>query len=90
MKFVFIGLSITSSWGNGHATTYRGLLKELAALGHQVTFLEKDVHYYAAHRDMPNPEFCKLGLYGSTRELQEDYEPEVAAADVVVVGSYVQ
>ena len=90
MKFVFIGLSITSSWGNGHATTYRGLIKELAALGHEVTFLEKDVHYYAAHRDLPNPEFCKLGLYGSNRQLKEDYEAEVAEADVVIVGSYVQ
>lgn len=90
MKFVFIGLSITSSWGNGHATTYRGLLKELRALGHEITFLEKDVYYYAAYRDMPNPEFCKLGLYASLQQLKEDYEREVAEANVVIVGSYVQ
>lgn len=89
MKFVFIGLSISSSWGNGHATTYRGLIKELSALGHEVTFLEKNVPYYAANRDMPRPEFCKLGLYNSNCELKEYYSHEVAEADVVIVGSYV-
>src|SRR4051812_29881107 len=39
MKIVILGLSITSSWGNGHATTYRGLVRELAAQGHDVLFL---------------------------------------------------
>ncbi|WP_424492876.1 CgeB family protein [Salinimicrobium sp. GXAS 041] len=90
MKFVIIGLSVTSSWGNGHATTYRALLKELKALGHDILFLEKDVPYYAENRDMPNPEFCKLGLYKTNEELKEDYASEVAEADVVIVGSYVQ
>ncbi|GHA45460.1 glycosyl transferase [Salinimicrobium marinum] len=90
MKFVIIGLSVTSSWGNGHATTYRALLKELAALGHDILFLEKDVPYYAGNRDMPNPEFCKLGLYNTNEELKKDYATEVAEADVVIVGSYVQ
>ena len=42
MKIVILGLSITSSWGNGHATTFRGLVRELAALGHEVLFLERD------------------------------------------------
>lgn len=90
MKFVIIGLSVTSSWGNGHATTYRALLKELSALGHDILFLEKDVPYYAGNRDMPNSEFCKLGLYKTNEELKEDYASEVAEADVVIVGSYVQ
>ncbi len=90
MKFVIIGLSITSSWGNGHATTYRALLKELAALGHDILFLEKDVPYYANNRDLPQPEFCTVGLYKTNEELKTDYRKEVAEADVVIVGSFVQ
>ena len=90
MKFVVIGLSVTSSWGNGHATTYRALLKELKKLGHEILFLEKDVPYYAENRDMPNPEFCELGLYKSEEELKKNYADEVAEADVVIVGSYVK
>ena len=90
MKFVIIGLSVTSSWGNGHATTYRALLKELKVLGHDILFLEKDVPWYSGHRDMPNPEFCRLGLYKSNEELKADYKKEVSEADVVIVGSYVQ
>ncbi|WZL90584.1 glycosyltransferase [Salinimicrobium sp. 3283s] len=90
MKFVIIGLSVTSSWGNGHATTYRALLKELKALGHDILFLEKDVPWYSPHRDMPAPDFCKVGLYKTNEELKTDYKKEVAEADVVIVGSYVQ
>ncbi|KTD19051.1 CgeB family protein [Legionella jordanis] len=90
MKFAVIGLSITSSWGNGHATTYRALLKEIAKAGHEILFLERDVPYYAANRDLPNPDFCSLKLYGSNEELFNLYEKDIAAADVVIVGSYVQ
>ena len=90
MKFVVIGLSITSSWGNGHATTYRGLLKELSGMGHDILFLERDVPYYACSRDMPHPDFCGLALYQSNEELMKYYEKEVTSADVVIVGSYVQ
>jgi spore maturation protein CgeB len=90
MKIVIIGLSITSSWGNGHATTYRGLVKELSKLGHDILFLEKDVPWYASHRDLPKPEFCRLGLYKTNQELWQDYNLEVVNADVVIVGSYVQ
>lgn len=90
MKFVIIGLSVTSSWGNGHATTYRALLKELKALGHEILFLEKDVPWYAGNRDLPNPEFCRLGLYKTNEDLYSDYKHEVAEADVIIVGSYVQ
>lgn len=89
MKFVIIGLSVTSSWGNGHATTYRALLGELELLGHDILFLEKDVPYYAGNRDLPQPQFCRLGLYKTNEELKEKYEKEVSEADVVIVGSYV-
>lgn len=90
MKIVIIGLSVTSSWGNGHATTYRALLKELKSLGHEILFLEKDVPWYSGNRDLPNPNFCRLGLYKTNEELYADYNQEVAEADVVIVGSYVQ
>ena len=89
MKFVILGLSITSSWGNGHATTYRALLKELSALGHDILFLEQDVPWYAGNRDLEHPDFCSLGLYPSLEGLQQQYRQEVAEADVVIVGSYV-
>lgn len=89
LSLVFLGLSITSSWGNGHATTYRGLVRELAARGHDILFLERDVPWYAPHRDLPEPPGCRLALYGSLGELQDCYGEEIAAADAVIVGSYV-
>jgi spore maturation protein CgeB len=89
LRFVVLGLSITSSWGNGHATTYRGLLRELTARGHDVLFLERDVPWYAAHRDMPDPPFCRLALYSSLQELKDRHAADVRDADVVIVGSYV-
>jgi spore maturation protein CgeB len=89
LRFVVIGLSITSSWGNGHATTYRGLLRELAARGHHVLFLERDVPWYAAHRDMPAPTFCETRLYTSLAELKRRHTGAVRTADVVIVGSFV-
>src|ERR671918_752564 len=52
LRIVFLGLSITSSWGNGHATTYRGLVRELGAQGHDVLFLERDASWYASNRDL--------------------------------------
>src|SRR5436309_11196712 len=89
MKIVILGLSITSSWGNGHATTYRSLLRELAARGHDVLFLERDLPYYAANRDLPEPPHGKTVLYGSLEELFDRHEESVSRADLVVVGSYV-
>ena len=58
LNIVILGLSITSSWGNGHATTYRALAKALADLCHSVTFLERDVPRYREHRDLENPTYC--------------------------------
>jgi spore maturation protein CgeB len=89
MRIVILGLSITSSWGNGHATTYRGLVRELAARGHDVLFLERDVPWYAAHRDLPRPPFCATRLYARLDELREQYAGDVREADCVIVGSYV-
>jgi spore maturation protein CgeB len=89
MKLVVLGLSLSSSWGNGHATTYRALLRAFAARGHQVTFLERDVPWYAAHRDLERPEFCKLAFYRDLSELTARWRSAVAQADAVMVGSYV-
>jgi spore maturation protein CgeB len=89
LDVVFLGLSITSSWGNGHATTYRGLVRELSARGHRVLFLERDVPWYAANRDLPAPPYGETRLYGSREELADRFGTRIAAADFVVVGSYV-
>lgn len=89
MNIVILGLSITSSWGNGHATTYRGVVRELAARGHDVLFLERNQPWYAENRDLPTPPFCRTELYTSVRDLQERFTAEVRNADCVVVGSYV-
>jgi spore maturation protein CgeB len=89
VRLVFLGLSITSSWGNGHATNYRGLLRALDERGHDVLFLERDVPWYAAARDLTSPSFCRTELYGSLEELFDRFTDEVAGADAVVIGSYV-
>ncbi len=87
-NIVFIGLSLSSSWGNGHATTYRSLLRGLAALGHRLTFLERDVPWYAGNRDLPDPDFCALHYYRSVGDLTAHHGLLLATADAVVVGSY--
>lgn len=89
MKIAILGLSITSSWGNGHATTYRALVSALAARGHAVLFLERDVPWYAAHRDLPRPTFCDLGLYDGLEALDARYGEAVRDADLAILGSYV-
>lgn len=89
MEIAILGLSITSSWGNGHATTFRGLVRELNKKGHKVTFLEREVPWYASHRDLANPPFCKTILYQSVDDLKTNYAATVADADLVIVGSYV-
>ena len=89
MNIVFLGLSVTSSWGNGHATNYRALMRCLSHSGHDVTFLERDVPWYAQQRDLPNPPWGHTHLYGSVDELRREHADRVAAADAVIVGSYV-
>src|SRR5436189_2344987 len=89
LDIVILGLSITSSWGNGHATTYRGLVRELCRRGHDVLFLEHDKPWYAANRDMPEPPFGRTALYESVADLQGRFVNEVMEADAVIVGSYV-
>jgi spore maturation protein CgeB len=89
MKVVFLGLSITSSWGNGHATNYRALVRELDARGHDVLFLERDAPWYEAQRDLARPPWGRTCLYRSLDELRDRFGGKVREADLVVVGSYV-
>ena len=89
MKLVVLGLSLSSSWGNGHATTYRALLEAFAARGHTVAFLERDVPWYRGdRRDLVEPTYCALTFYDDLAGL-EPHRAMVASADAVIVGSYV-
>ncbi len=89
LKITILGLSITSSWGNGHATTYRSLVKALAKRGHQVTFLERNMPWYANQRDLHSFPYCTIKLYNSVDELKSIYRTNVEDADCVIVGSFV-
>lgn len=89
MKIVFIGLTISSSWGNGHATTYRGLLGELGSMGHEVYFLEHDKPWYSNNRDFDQSEDYQLEFYSSREELEKKFESHVRSAHFIIVGSYV-
>ncbi|MBZ9677595.1 glycosyltransferase [Mesorhizobium sp. ES1-1] len=89
LDIVFLGLSLSSSWGNGHATTFRGLLRGLNELGHRVIFLERDVPWYAQHRDLHDPDFCALRYYDRVDDLRRSHERELQRADIVVMGSFV-
>lgn len=86
LNVVVLGLSITSSWGNGHATTYRSLLGGLCELGHRVLFLERDQPWYADNRDAPGG---VAQLYRDVTDLKRRFTNEVRNADLVIVGSYV-
>jgi spore maturation protein CgeB len=89
VKIVILGLSITSSWGNGHATTYRALVRELVRRGHDLLFLERDQSWYAENRDLPRPPFGRTELYRSVREVRARFGSEIRDADCVILGSFV-
>lgn len=88
MKLVIFGLTVSSSWGNGHATIWRALCGALARQGHQVTFFERDVSYYAQHRDLQKTQGYELVLYPSWSALEEEAERAVNTADAAIVTSY--
>ncbi|HEU5401482.1 MAG TPA: glycosyltransferase [Terriglobales bacterium] len=88
MKLVICGLSITSSWGNGHATTFRALLRALHARGWQIVFFERDVEWYASNRDLPEPSFCRVVLYADWKKILPRLRSELSDADVAMIGSY--
>ncbi len=88
MKIVIFGLSITSSWGNGHATTFRALARALGSRGHRIVFFEHDLEWYASNRDLPNPEFCTVNIFARWKEVLPAVRRELADCDVAIVGSY--
>jgi spore maturation protein CgeB len=89
VKITLFGLTLSSSWGNGHATPYRAILRALHRLGHRVTFYERDVPYYARHRDFLQWDYCDLKLYSCWDAVRGEALAEAAESDVVMTASYV-
>src|SRR5438270_10858272 len=89
MRILICGLSITSSWGNGHATTYRGLVRGLLEQGHDVWFFEREQSWYANNRDLRASSYENICLYTNLSELKENFSEQFQNADLVIVGSYV-
>jgi spore maturation protein CgeB len=88
MKIVVFGLTISSSWGNGHATLWRGLSRALARRGHHVVFFERDQPFYAGNRDLFEVPGGELVLYGVWDDVRQRAAADVADADVAMVTSY--
>jgi len=88
LKIVIFGLAITSSWGNGHATTFRALCRALHARGHRLVFFERDLEWYASNRDLPNPDFCTVHIFEHWQQIVSLARRELRDAEVAVVGSY--
>ena len=89
MKIAIFGLSITSSWGNGHATTFRALCRALWQRGHKIVFFEQDQEWYSGNRDMPEPPFCQVHIYQNWKRESPRIRRLLQDSDVVMVGSYV-
>src|SRR4051812_11915622 len=89
LKIALFGLSITSSWGNGHATTYRSLVKGLVQRGHEVVFYERRQRWYEENRDLRHSSQCEIVLYDSYEDLVHRLGSELQDADLVIIGSYV-
>ncbi|HEV2397645.1 MAG TPA: glycosyltransferase [Candidatus Sulfotelmatobacter sp.] len=88
MRIVIFGLTVSSSWGNGHATIWRGLCRALGRNGHEVVFFEKDVPYYSSHRDLTNPPEYKLRLYQGWSDVEKASERALEESDCAIVTSY--
>lgn len=88
MRITVFGLTISSSWGNGHATPYRAILRALHRLGHEVRFFEKDVPYYRARRDFETCDYCVLNLYPDWDSVRESAIMTARQSDVVIAASY--
>ena len=88
MKLVIFGLSLSSSWGNGHATLWRGLCRALIVRGHQVVFFERETEYYSAHRDLHELAGGSLVFYTLWEDVEDRARRELAEADVAIITSY--
>jgi spore maturation protein CgeB len=89
MKVTIFGLTITSSWGNGHATTFRALCEALWRRGHRIVFFERNQEWYASNRDLPGPPYCDVRIFEEWRYVRPVVRAELADSDVAIVGSYV-
>jgi spore maturation protein CgeB len=89
LRLVVFGLTLSSSWGNGHATSYRALLKAFAKRGHDITFFERDESWYADNRDLAKPDFCRLVLYKNRKDIAR-FERTIEQADAIILGSFVR
>lgn len=88
MKIAIFGLSLTSSWGNGHATTFRALCSALHQRGHRIVFFEHNAEWYEHNRDLPEPGFCKVIIFESWDQVLPAVRTQLVDTDVAVVGSY--
>jgi spore maturation protein CgeB len=88
LRFTVFGLTLSSSWGNGHATTWRGLLRALHRASHDITFFERDLPYYAAARDLGSPDCCSLVIYDDWPATEQRARAAIRDADVAIVSSY--
>jgi len=88
LKLVVFGLTVSSSWGNGHATLWRGLIRALARRGCRVVFFERDAPYYAEHRDLTDPPGAELVLYPDWESVRRRAAAAVRDADAVMTTSY--
>ena len=84
MKIAFYGSSLLSSYWNGAATYYRGILGELARRGHEITFYEPDAFDRQKHRDIDPPDWCRSVVYPATEDAMRGVLAEAGAADIVV------
>jgi len=88
VKIIIFGLTISSSWGNGHATLWRGLCKALIRMGHRVVFYERDVPYYASMRDLHDIPGGRLELYADWDGIRQRALNDIGDGDVAIITSY--
>src|SRR5205807_7824041 len=88
VKITVFGLTISSAWGNGHATPYRAIIRALHRMGHQVHFFEKDVPYYSSRRDFERCDYCQLTLYPEWQQFRRRGLRTASESDVVITASY--
>jgi spore maturation protein CgeB len=88
VKITVFGLTISSSWGNGHATPYRAIIRALHRMGHEVHFFEKDVPYYSSRRDFESCDYCRLTLYPEWQDVRQQALLTASESDVVITASY--
>jgi spore maturation protein CgeB len=88
VNITVFGLTLSSSWGNGHATPYRAIIRALDRLGHKVHFFEKDVPYYSSRRDFDSCDYCELTLYSAWANIRERALSAAADSDVVITASF--